>query len=153
MSSEPKPARGGRLLSSPSASELYQLDARHIWHPFTPMQAWLDEPDEPGRIIVAGEGFELIDAAGRRYIDGFSSLWCNLHGHRVPRIDQAIRDQLDRIAHSTLLGHGSAASIELAERLVRITPASLSRVFYSDSGAAAVEVALKIAFQYYRNRR
>ena len=138
--------------NAPSAERLYELDAKCIWHPFTPMQAWLDSPDEPGRIIVSGEGFELIDARGRRYIDGFSSLWCNLHGHRVEKIDQAIRDQLDKIAHSTLLGHASAASIELARRLVKITPETLSKVFFSDSGATAVEIAQKIAFQYYRNR-
>ncbi len=135
-----------------NAEKLFELDAKNIWHPFTAMQAWLDSPDEPGRVIVAGEGFELIDAAGRRFIDGFSSVWCNLHGHRVEKIDQAIRDQLDKIAHSTLLGHASQASIELADRLVRITPDSLTKVFYSDSGATAVEIAQKIAFQYYRNR-
>jgi len=125
-----------------------------VWHPFTPMRQWAEAsgPDATaGRVIVAGEGFELIDAEGRRYLDGFSSLWCNLHGHRVPQIDDAVRAQLDRIAHSTLLGHASQASIELAERLVRISPVGLEKVFYSDSGATAVEVALKMAYQYYRN--
>jgi adenosylmethionine-8-amino-7-oxononanoate aminotransferase len=115
------------------------------------MRQWLADADDPARIIVAGEGFELIDAHGRRYIDGFSSLWCNLHGHRVPKIDSAIRAQLRKIAHTTLLGHASVPSIELAERLVRISPAGLAKVFFSDSGAAAVEIALKMAFQYYRN--
>jgi len=135
------------------ARGLFENDNRYVWHPFTPMQLWLEgRDDEPGRVIVAGEGFELIDARGRRYIDGFSSLWCNLHGHRVERIDQAIRRQLDRIAHSTLLGHASAPSIELAERLIGITPEPLRKVFYSDSGATAVEVALKMAFQYFHNR-
>jgi len=130
---------------------LTAMDKEYVWHPFTPMQQWLDGEEE-GRIIVAGEGFELIDTDGRRFIDGFSSLWCNLHGHRVPAIDEAIEAQLKLIAHSTLLGHGSAASIELAERLVNITPDGLVKVFYSDSGATAVEVALKMAYQYWHNR-
>ncbi len=133
------------------AAALYRADGACVWHPFTRMSAWLGEADDEGRVIVAGEGFELIDARGRRYIDGFSSLWCNLHGHRAGRIDAAIRDQLARIAHSTLLGHGSPPSIELAERLVRIAPRGLTKVFYSDSGATAVEVALKMAYQYYHN--
>jgi len=133
------------------ARRLYQADNACLWHPFTQMKGWLTEQDGEGRIIAAAEGFELIDTHGRRYIDGFSSLWCNLHGHRVPQIDAAIHDQLTRVAHTTLLGHGSVPSIELAERLVRIAPAGLTKVFYSDSGAAAVEVALKMAFQYYRN--
>ncbi|MHC4983747.1 MAG: adenosylmethionine--8-amino-7-oxononanoate transaminase [Planctomycetota bacterium] len=126
-------------------------DNRFVWHPFTPMKQWLEDADDAGRIIVAGDGFELIDTGGRRYIDGFGSLWCNLHGHRVPQIDSAIRDQLNRIAHSTLLGHASIPSIELAERLVGLSPDRLEKVFYSDSGATAVEIALKMAFQYYRN--
>lgn len=128
------------------------LDKEYVWHPFTPMRQWLSGGDEPGRVIRAAEGFELIDAGGRRFIDGFSSLWCNLHGHRVAEIDRAVRGQLDRVAHSTLLGHASVPSIELAERLVRISPGPLTKVFYSDSGATAVEIALKMAFQYYRNR-
>ena len=127
-------------------------DARVVWHPFTPMRQWLAAEDGPGRVIVAADGFELIDADGRRFIDGSSSLWCNLHGHRVPQIDDAIRRQLDAVAHSTLLGHAQPASIELAERLVRLTPDGLTKVFYSDSGATAVEVALKMAYQIWRNR-
>ena len=130
------------------ADYLAETDNRCVWHPFTPMKQWAQSEQI---IIESGEGFELTDTRGRRYIDGFSSMWCNLHGHRVGRIDQAIRDQLGKIAHSTLLGFGSAASIELAERLVRISPAGLTKVFYSDSGATAVEVALKMAFQYYHN--
>ncbi len=136
--------------SNPSerTRRLAGLDKACLWHPFTPMRQWL--ADEP-LVIEAGEGFELIDTAGRRYIDGFGSLWCNLHGHRVSQIDSAVRAQLDKISHSTLLGYGSVARIELAQRLVRITPEGLERVFYSDSGATAVEVALKMAFQYYHN--
>jgi len=137
--------------AAPDIDRLIEADAAWVWHPFTPMQAWRAGRPQPGRMIVAGEGFYLIDARGERYIDGFSSLWCNVHGHRVPQIDQAVRDQLDRIAHGTLLGHASPPSVQLAERLVRITPPGLSKVFYSDCGAAAVEVALKMAYQYYRN--
>ena len=133
------------------ARNLIRLDNEHVWHPFTEMAQWPAGGDDAGRLIVAGDGFYLIDARGRRYIDGFSSLWCNLHGHRVERIDSAVRRQLERIAHSTLLGHASPPSIELAERLVRVTPEGLTRVFYSDSGATAVEIALKTAFQYWRN--
>lgn len=135
-----------------TARRLLQMDQAFVWHPFTPMQPWLEADDEPGRVIVEGEGFALIDQHGQRFIDGFGSLWCNLHGHRVPEIDEAIRDQLGRIAHSTLLGHASPPSIELAQRLVKISPDGLDKVFYSDSGATAVEVALKMAYQFYRNR-
>jgi len=120
-----------------------------IWHPFTPMQAFETE-DAP--VIASAEGFHLIDVDGRRYLDGISSLWCNVHGHRVPEIDAAIREQLGRVAHTTLLGLRSLPAIELAEQLVRRTPAGLNRVFYSDNGSTAVEAALKIAFQYHRQK-
>ena len=120
-----------------------------VWHPFTPMAAHLRE-DVP--TIVGGEGFDLIDDRGRRYLDGISSLWCNVHGHRVPAIDAAIRGQLGRIAHSTLLGLQSDVSIELARRLVTTAPGDLEHVFYSDSGSTAVEAALKIAWQYHRQK-
>jgi adenosylmethionine-8-amino-7-oxononanoate aminotransferase len=126
-----------------------ELDERHLWHPFTQMRNWVAEAPV---VISAGKGTDLVDVEGRRYIDGVSSLWCNVHGHRHPGIDQAIRDQLDRIAHSTMLGltHGPAA--ELAGRLVEIAPPRLARVFYSDSGSTAVEIALKMAFQYWHQR-
>jgi adenosylmethionine-8-amino-7-oxononanoate aminotransferase len=122
-------------------------DARYVWHPFTPMQAYATEA---APVIVSGEGFELIDESGRRYLDGVSSLWCNVHGHQVAEIDQAIRDQLDRVAHTTLLGLGNDPSIRLARRLVEVTPPGLDHVFFSDSGSTAVEVALKIAWQFHR---
>ena len=128
-------------------SRLRQADKAHLWHPFTQMAEWVRGDNV---VIAAGDREFLIDTDGRRYIDGVSSLWCNLHGHRRPEIDEAIRAQLGRIAHSTLLGLASVASIELAERLVAIVPQGLTRVFYSDSGATAVEVALKMAFQYWR---
>ncbi len=128
------------------------MDNQYVWHPFTQMQRWFADCDGLGRMIVGGEGFELIDSSGHRFIDGFSSLWCNLHGHRVPQIDEAIRQQLENIAHSTLLGHASAPATILAEKLVKITPPGLDKVFYSDSGATAVEIALKMAYQFQFNR-
>ena len=103
-------------------------------------------------MIEAAEGTELIDVEGRRYLDGVSSLWCNVHGHRHPEIDSAVREQLDRVAHSTMLGLSHPGAAELAARLVDIAPAELSRVFYSDSGSTAVEVALKMSFQYWQHR-
>jgi adenosylmethionine-8-amino-7-oxononanoate aminotransferase len=126
-----------------------QLDHAHLWHPFTQQQDWLAE--EP-LMIEGAEGSELIDAEGNRYLDGVSSLWCNVHGHRHPLIDRAIRDQLERVAHSTMLGLSHPRAAELASRLVAIAPPGLDRVFYSDSGSTAVEVALKMAFQYWQHR-
>jgi len=125
------------------------LDKDYLWHPFTQMKSWLES--EP-IVIESGEGFYLIDTEGRRYIDGVSSLWCNVHGHRVKKIDDAIKGQLDKIAHSTLLGLAQRQSIELAEKLIKISPQNLQKVFYSDSGATSVEIALKIAYQYWRNK-
>jgi adenosylmethionine-8-amino-7-oxononanoate aminotransferase len=128
---------------------LRELDNQIVWHPFTPMSAYRQEH---APIIVEADGFYLIDGDGRRFLDGHSSLWCNIHGHCVPAIDDAIRAQLDRVAHSTLLGLGNDKSIELAAELIRLTPPGLDHVFYSDCGAAGVEVALKIAYQYYHQR-
>jgi len=127
---------------------LVEKDRRYLWHPFTQMQAWMGT-EEPV-VIERGEGHWLIDTEGRRYLDGVSSLWCNIHGHRVEAIDRAVSEQLKRIAHSTMLGLASVPSIELAEKLVSVAPAGLTRVFYSDAGATAVEAAIKIAFQYQR---
>ena len=103
-------------------------------------------------IIAAAHGCFLIDLDGREYLDGVSSLWCNVHGHRVPEIDAAVREQLDAVAHSTLLGMSNVPAIRLARRLVELAPPGLNHVFYSDDGATAVEVALKMAFQYWRQR-
>jgi adenosylmethionine-8-amino-7-oxononanoate aminotransferase len=126
-----------------------ELDKRHLWHPFTQQRDWcLEEPV----VIERGEGTDLIDVHGRRYIDGVASLWCNVHGHRHAGIDAAIREQLDRVAHSTLLGLTHPGAAELAARLVAIAPPGLERVFYSESGSAAVEIALKMAFQFQRQR-
>jgi adenosylmethionine-8-amino-7-oxononanoate aminotransferase len=129
--------------------ELAELDRHHLWHPFTQMEEWFRE--EP-LIIERGQGSYLIDVEGNRYLDGVSSLWVNLHGHRKRAIDRAVKAQIDRIAHSTLLGLGNVPAITLAGRLARIAPRGLSRVFYSDAGSTAVEVALKIAFQYRQLR-
>ena len=126
-----------------------QLDRDHLWHPFTQQQGWCEE--EP-LAIERAKGWQLIDADGRHYIDGVSSLWCNVHGHRHPEIDQAVRDQLDRVAHSTMLGLTHPGAAELAARLVEIAPPGLSRVFYSDSGSTATEIALKMAFQFQQQR-
>src|SRR3954451_4920451 len=126
-----------------------RLDHDHLWHPFTQQRDWVDE--EP-LMIESAEGNELIDTEGRRYLDGVSSLWCNVHGHRHPAIDKAVREQLDRVAHSTMLGLSHPGAAELAGRLVEIAPHGLDRVFYSDSGSTAVEVALKMAFQYWQHR-
>ncbi|MAT16202.1 MAG: adenosylmethionine--8-amino-7-oxononanoate transaminase [Planctomyces sp.] len=113
------------------------------------MQAFRDE-NVP--IIERGEGFELIDIEGNRYIDGISSLWCNMHGHQVQEVDDAIREQLGKIAHTTMLGLSSPPAIQLAKALVDRAPAGLTKVFYSDSGSTAVEVAIKLAFQYHQQK-
>lgn len=130
-------------------AELARWDHAHLWHPFTQMQEWLAE--EP-LIIASGEGAYLIDVSGTRYLDGVSSLWCNVHGHRHPELDRALREQAEQIAHSTLLGLASVPSIILAKRLADIAPRGLTRVFFSDAGATAVEIALKLALQYWQLR-
>lgn len=129
--------------------ELKRWDHAYLWHPFTQMREWMGE--EPC-IIVAGEGHTLIDVQGRKYLDGVSSLWCNVHGHRRAELDHALKDQLEKVAHSTFLGLSHVPGIELARGLIEIVPSGLTRVFYSDDGATAVEVALKMAFQYWRLR-
>ena len=117
----------------------------HIWYPFTPMRLWAEEA---APTIVAGEGSYLIDNEGRKYLDGVSSLWTTVHGHCHPELNRAISEQLKKIAHTTMLGLSNEPALQLAERLVGIAPKSLNRVFYSDNGSTAVEIALKIAYQY-----
>jgi adenosylmethionine---8-amino-7-oxononanoate aminotransferase len=124
-------------------------DRRYLWHPFTQQRGWEHE-DAP--TIEHADGVHLFDTEGRRYIDGVSSLWCNVHGHRHPVIDMAVKDQLDKVAHSTMLGLSHPTAVELAKRLVEIAPDGLSRVFYSDSGSTATEIALKMAFQFWQQR-
>ncbi len=131
----------------PTRDELQRWDREILWHPFTQMAEY-----EP-LLIERGEGCALIDIDGRRYLDGVSSLWCNLHGHRHPRLDAALRGQLRKIAHTTALGASNSTSILLAKRLVDLTPPGLEHVYFSDDGSTAVEVALKLAFQYWRQRK
>ncbi len=126
-----------------------QLDRDHLWHPFTQQQAWCEEGP---LMIERAEGSYLVDEGGRRYLDGVSSLWCTVHGHRHPGIDAAVAGQLGRVAHSTMLGLSHPGAAELAGRLVDLAPPGLSRVFYSESGSTAVEIALKMAFQYQQQR-
>jgi adenosylmethionine-8-amino-7-oxononanoate aminotransferase len=132
-------------MTSPlSADDLRQWDRDYHWHAFTQMAEY-----EP-LIIERAEGCRLIDVEGREFLDGVSSIWCNVHGHRHPRIDAAIREQLDRIAHCTSLGMGSDTAARLAKRLADIAPGNLEHTFFSSDGSSAVEVALKMAFQYWR---
>ena len=133
----------------PWQRRLEQADKHYIWHPFTQMQ---DYQEMEPVIIERGEGSYLIDIYGRRYLDGVSSLWVIVHGHRREEIDRAIVEQVGRISHSTLLGLSNPPAIELAKQLVEITPAGLERVFYSDNGSTGCEVALKMAFQYWHHR-
>jgi adenosylmethionine-8-amino-7-oxononanoate aminotransferase len=129
--------------------DLLAADRKHLWHPFTQQQGW---EEEDAVVIESADRCELVDVDGNRYIDGVSSLWCNVHGHRHPAIDIAIRDQMDRVSHSTMLGLSHRPAIELAERLVEIAPPGLTRVFYSDSGSTATEIALKMAFQFWHQQ-
>ena len=130
--------------SSPSKQDLEAWDRELVWHAFTQMAE-----HEP-LLIERAEGCTLYDVDGRALLDGVSSLWCNVHGHRHPHIDAAIRAQLDKVAHVTLLGMAHPTTVTLARKLVDIAPSGLQHVFFSDSGASAVEVALKMAFQFWQ---
>lgn len=121
----------------------------NIWHPFTQMK---EHEDRPPHMIEKGEGVYLADSEGNRYIDGVSSLWVNIHGHGVGEIESAIKRQLDSIGHSTLLGLSNPAAEELARKLVEASPPELTKVFYSGDGASAVEVAVKMAFQFWKHK-
>ncbi len=145
-----KPAAKSVKKKKPThADMLEQLDKQHLWHPFTQMADWLKEPQI---IIESGKGSYLVDTRKKAYLDGVSSLWVTVHGHRKREIDKAVAGQLAKIAHSTLLGLSNVPAILLAEKLLSIAPQGLTKVFYSDSGSTAVEVALKIAFQYWQQR-
>jgi adenosylmethionine-8-amino-7-oxononanoate aminotransferase len=137
------------MTTSSKTSRLAAWDHAYVWHPFTQMQEW--EQDVP-LIIEKGNGAYLIDTEGRKYLDGTSSIWVNLHGHRHPRLDRALTEQLKNIAHSTLLGLSNPPAIRLARELIRLAPKGLQRVFYSDNGSTAVEVALKMAVQYWQQQ-
>jgi adenosylmethionine---8-amino-7-oxononanoate aminotransferase len=132
-----------------TTEQLAALDREVLWHPFTQQRGWSEEPPI---VVESARDTTLYDTDGRAYIDGVSSLWCNVHGHRHPRIDAAIRSQLGRVAHSTMLGLSHPQAIQLAKRLIDLAPPGLSRVFYSDSGSTAVEVALKMAFQWWQHK-
>lgn len=132
-------------MSGYSTAQLREWDRRHVWHPFTQMQDW--ERDDQ-IVIEKGEGCWLIDTDGNRYLDGVASMWTNVHGHCRPELNEALKAQVDRLEHSTLLGLASEQSIILAARLAGITPPGLDRFFYSDNGSTAMEVAVKMAYQY-----
>ena len=129
--------------TAPATDRLHHWDRDHVWHAFTQMQEY-----EP-LLIESGQGAWLFDTEGRRYIDGSASMWCNLHGHRHPRLDAAIRNQLDRVAHTTNLGLSNPTTVEFARRLVEVAPDGLEKVFFSGDGSSAIEAALKMAFQYW----
>lgn len=132
--------------------ELLALERRHSWHPFTQMRDWC-APDFEPLLLVEGEGAILRDSHGREYIDGNSSIWTNLHGHRHPKIDAAIRAQLDKVAHTSFLGFTHEPAIRLAQELAALWPANtLTRIFFSDDGSTAMEVALKMTIQYWQHR-
>jgi len=127
---------------------LQEYDRRYVWHPFTQMKEW---EAEPPLVISSGEGCWLIDSDGNRYLDGVGAVWTNVHGHCHPYINSAIKAQVDRLEHSTLLGLASEKPAILAKKLIDIAPAGLAKVFYSDNGSTAVEIGLKMAFQYWRH--
>ena len=129
---------------------LARLDHRHVWHPFTQMRDWMRR--EP-IVIVSGKGAVLRDARGREYLDANSSIWTNLHGHRHPKIDAALQRQLKKIAHSSALGLANEPASVLAAKLARLAGSPLSKVFYSDDGSTALEVALKLAYEFTRRTR
>ncbi|HLS59546.1 MAG TPA: adenosylmethionine--8-amino-7-oxononanoate transaminase [Virgibacillus sp.] len=130
-----------------NADELLEASKQHMWLPFTQMSDYEQDP----LIIESGEGVRVKDTEGKEYLDAYSSLWLNVHGHRKKEIDDAIKDQLDKIAHSTLLGAANVPAILLAKKLVDLAPERLTRAFYSDSGATSVEISIKMAYQYWKN--
>lgn len=134
-----------------STQEILQLEKRHLWHPFTPMQAWCAEDHEP-LMLVEGRGCVLKDQHGREYLDGNSSIWTNIHGHAHPIIHGAIRAQLERVAHTSFLGFTHEPAALLGQQLVALAPGGgfLSRVFYSDNGSTAIESAIRMALQYWK---
>ncbi len=128
---------------------LDKWDKEYFWHPFTQMKVYREEEN---LIFERGEGVYLYDVKGRRFIDAISSLWCNVHGHNHPKLNRAIIEQLQKVAHTTTLGSSNIPAILLAKKLVEISPSGLNKVFYSEDGAEAVEIAIKLAYQYWRNR-
>lgn len=131
-----------------STKEYRQLDVEHIWHPYTQMKAWNNESFP---IIIKGDGIYLYDNDGNSYIDGNSSLWVTIHGHNHPHIINAMKQQLDRLDHTTMLGTVSDITIEYADKLKRYLPKGLEKIFFSDNGSTAVEIAAKMAYGYQQN--
>jgi adenosylmethionine-8-amino-7-oxononanoate transaminase len=128
---------------------LKEIERRHVWHPFTQMRDW--ESEDP-LFIESARGVKVRDAEGREYYDANSSLWVNVHGHRRPEMDAAIAEQLGRVAHTTLIGLTHRPAAILAEKLARLAPPGLTRVFFSDGGAEAVEIAVKMAYQFWQHQ-
>jgi len=137
------PAAGRPSTRPMAGNDLARWDRAHVWHAFTQMQEY-----EP-LLIERGEGVWLVDTDGRRYIDGSASMWCNVHGHRHPRLDAALAAQIGRVAHTTNLGLSNPTTVALARRMVEVAPDGLEKVFFSDDGSTAIEAALKMAFQYW----
>jgi adenosylmethionine-8-amino-7-oxononanoate aminotransferase len=134
----------------PTSERWIERDAAVVWHGFTQMNCYAGNAPV---IVERAEGRELIDVDGKRYLDAISSLWVTTLGHRVPELDAALHEQLERVAHSTLLGNGNRVSIEFAEALARVVPVEQPRILFASDGACAVEQALKMAFQYWTNRQ
>jgi len=120
------------------------FDRKYVWHPFTQMKDWESEDQI---VIARGQGSHIFDTDGNRYLDGVAAIWTNVHGHCRPEINKAVKEQVDRLEHSTLLGFAGEQPSLLAKRLVDIAPPGLCKVFYSDNGSTAMEIAVKMAFQ------
>jgi len=129
--------------------ELIKWDKEYFWHPFTQMKVYREEDNV---IVERGEGVYIYDIHGNKYLDGVASLWCNVHGHNHPKLNQAIIEQVNKIAHFTTLGASNVPAIVFAKRLVDITPEGLNKVFYSEDGSEAMEIAIKIAYHYWHNK-
>jgi adenosylmethionine---8-amino-7-oxononanoate aminotransferase len=141
------------MMAEWNTEELIEADKRFVWHPFTDMREWCAREHKP-LVLVEGRGALLRDSRGREYIDGNSSIWTNIHGHNHPHINAAIRRQLSRVAHTSFLGFTNPTAVELARAIVALFPeSSLGRVFFSDDGSTGIEVALRVADQYWRLRR
>src|SRR3984885_2316485 len=139
--------------SNPFSADLAARDLSVVWHPCTQMRDHAGpRANIPMVPIARGDGVWLTDHDGNRYLDAISSWWTNLFGHANPRIAQAVKKQLDTLEHVIFAGFTHEPAVKLAEELVRIAPAGLSRVFYADNGSSAIEVALKMSFHFWRNR-
>jgi adenosylmethionine-8-amino-7-oxononanoate aminotransferase len=137
------PSSRSHAAGDKDTGQLARWDRDHVWHAFTQMREY-----EP-LLIEAGQGSWLVDTAGNRYLDGSASMWCNVHGHRHPRLDAALAAQAAKVAHTTNLGLSNPTTVEFARRLVEIAPPGLEKVFFSGDGSSAIEAALKMAFQFW----